>query len=113
MTNWLIVGLTVLWLPFAAAQALRDPTIPPPEAGLPSTQTDIRPEAVEQEPLSVVVRNGQSYVVWGSHLVAPGAILNGRRLEKITATEVWLRDGKQRLKVPRFESDIQIRPASP
>jgi hypothetical protein len=112
-----MLGVTVLWLPFATAQALRDPTIPPVEAGLqPAATSDesATPAALmEREGMAVVVRDGKSYVMRGSHLIAPGAMVDGKRLEKITETEIWLRDGKQRVKVPRFMPEIQIRPASP
>lgn len=112
-----LLGVTVLWLPFATAQALRDPTVPPMEAGLqPSITSDesgTPTTFLEREGMAVVVRDGKSYVMRGSHLIAPGAMVDGKRLEKITETEIWLRDGKQRVKVPRFMPEIQIRPASP
>lgn len=106
-----IVSTTVSTI--AIAQPLRDPTIPPGEAGSPTVDADATKSPIEREPMTVVVRNGKPYVMWGIHLLAPGAEIDGKRLEKITETEIWLRDGKQRLKVPRFMPDIQIRPASP
>lgn len=112
-----LLGVTVLWLPFATAQALRDPTVPPMEAGLQPSITSDESGApttfLEREGMTVVVRNGQSYVMRGSHLIALGTMVDGKRLEKITETEIWLRDGKQHIKVPRFMSDIQIRSAPP
>lgn len=106
------VLLLFFCVPFSTAQTLRDPTIPPAEAGL-QPAAEAAGTSPEREPMTVVMRNGKPYVMWGVHLLAPGATLDGKRLEKITETEIWLRDGKQRLKVPRFVSDIQIRPASP
>lgn len=114
MTQRITIGLAVLWLSFsaAAAQGLRDPTVPPVEAGLqtPSTAQPTNPIPIEDEGMVVVVRDGKPYLMQGSRLVAVGAVVDGKQLEKITETEIWFRNGKQRLKVPRFISEIQMHP---
>lgn len=111
MTQRITIGLAVLWLSFsAAAQGLRDPTVPPVEAGLQTPSMAQPTNPVETEGMVVVVRDGKPYLMQGSRLVAVGAMVDGKQLEKITETEIWFRNGKQRLKVPRFMSEIQMHP---
>lgn len=111
MMQRITIGLAVLWLSFsAAAQGLRDPTVPPVEAGLQTPSTAQPTNPVEAEGMVVVVRDGKPYLMQGSRLVAVGAVVDGKQLEKITETEIWFRNGKQRVKVPRFMSEIQMHP---
>jgi hypothetical protein len=67
----------------AQAQDQRDPTLPPAEI-----------------------------LVVGTRLVAPGQKVGAQRLERITETEIWMRDGKTLLKTPRF-AGIQRSVAAP
>jgi hypothetical protein len=50
----------------------------------------------------VIVREGQPYLVVGTRLYAQGQMLGAVRVERITETEVWLRDGKTLHKKPIF-----------
>jgi len=52
--------------------------------------------------MSVIVREGKSWLVVGTRLIAPGQKTVPWVLERITETEVWLRDGTQLRKVQRF-----------
>ncbi len=82
------------------AQSLRDPTLPPPEMGT----SPVTPPALGTfgTGAAVIVRDGKSYVVAGTRLYAPGQTVGTSRVERITETEVWLREGTVLRKVPRF-----------
>lgn len=83
----------VLTLPALCAQGARDPTLPPPDAGQ-GSQVVAHKVPVGPEPgLSMVVRDGIFYVVQGTRLVAQGQRLGEARIERISETEVWLRQG--------------------
>ena len=83
------------------AKALRDPTQAPAALDAAPQQT---PDAlpVGNEGLSVVVREGKALLVVGTRLVAPGQQIGNYRLERITETEVWLRNGTGLRKLARF-----------
>lgn len=85
------------------AQSLRDPTVPPAEAGLtvplPGGATS---SGMVPGPMTVIVRNGQPYLVVGSRLYAQGQKLGLARIERISETEVWLREGAVLRNVPQF-----------
>lgn len=108
------VHVLVTWGGLAAmavhGQEFRDPTTPPPEASaLPGAAAAPAPG------MAVVVQDGKPHLVVGTRLVALGQKVGNAKLERITETEVWLRDGKQLTKVPRF-SGIQrsvAKPAAP
>ncbi len=61
--------------------------------------------------MSVIVRNGRPYLVVGTRLYAAGEKLGQARIERITETEIWMREGGVRRKVPLFVG-IQRRAAS-
>ena len=99
----LLVGVTLLLDGvFAMAQVPRDPTVPPPElpAGPSGPMASASP--LGKEGVAVVVRDGKPFLVVGTRLYAPGQMVNAYRLVRITETEVWLREGKQLHKIPRF-----------
>lgn len=90
----------ILCLPLAA-QELRDPTLVPPEAGaVADGAASVSPPG--EEGMTVVVRNGKPFLAVGTRLYAPGQKVGALRLERITETEVWLREGGALRKVPRF-----------
>ena len=82
----------------ALGQIQRDPTLAPsvPVAGGAGDQ------AAAPAPMAVIVRDGRPYVVAGTRLVAQGQMLGGARVERISETEIWLREGKALRKIPRF-----------
>jgi len=104
----------------ALAQSSRDPTLPP-AAALPVQPASSAVGTAETlGPLSVIVRNGRSFVVMGTRLYAPGQMLGQARIERIAETEIWLREGKQLRKVQLFSgvtrrvaSGESINPARP
>jgi hypothetical protein len=52
--------------------------------------------------LSVIVRDGTPFVVMGTRLYAQGQLLGKVRIERISETEIWLREGKKIRKVQMF-----------
>jgi hypothetical protein len=50
----------------------------------------------------VIVRDGKAGLVQGTRVVFPGQKWGNSTLERITETEVWLRDGKTLRKLARF-----------
>jgi hypothetical protein len=83
----------VLTLPVLCAQGARDPTLQPPDAGLGSQVVPNNVPGGPEPSLSMVVRGGVFYVVQGTRLVAQGQKLGEARIERISETEVWLRQG--------------------
>lgn len=76
---------------------LRDPTIAP--------SAENRNPAPAGEPewatakISTIAVNGRPYVMVGSRLRGVGDKLGSAKIERITETEVWLRDGKNLKKI--------------
>ena len=104
----ILVGGLGLYFALVNAQE-RDPTMAPTDGASGSTVLPGAPGAVRQGS-NVIVRNGQPHLVVGTRLVAVGQKVGDARLERITETEIWLREGKQLTKVPRF-AGIQRSPA--
>lgn len=86
----------------ALAQAQRDPTVPPLSPVATAASAAERGKDTVDTPLAVIVRDGRSYVVVGGRLLAQGQMLGDARIERITETEIWLREGKLLRKVLRF-----------
>lgn len=59
---------------------------------------------------SVIVQNGKPFLVVGTRLFGVGQKVGNAKLARITETEIWLQEGKQITKVPRF-AGIQRRVA--
>ena len=83
----------------AAAQGLRDPTLPSWASG---SGGGAAPARGLQGPLSVLVVDGKHYLVVGTRLYAQGQQLGAARIERITETEVWLREGHNLRKISNF-----------
>ncbi len=52
--------------------------------------------------MTVIVRGDRTFLVVGTRLYAPGDNVGALRVERITETQVWLRDDKKLIKLPRF-----------
>ena len=74
------------------AQGLRDPTVPPPAAGLSTAPMESRVPDFGSDAFSVIVRDGRPYLVQGSLLYGQGQQIGQTRIERITETAVWLRE---------------------
>lgn len=99
----------------AWAQALRDPTQAPPEArpaAAASGATAGSAARAASDVVSVIIRDGQPYVASGTRLYRQGDILGQARIERITETEIWLRESGAVRKVPRF-AGVERRVALP
>ena len=88
----------------AAAQSRRDPTIPPFGSGMSDGRGGAGDASTRglRAPLSVIFVNGQFHLVVGTRLYAEGQKLGQARIERITETEVWLREGSGLRKVSNF-----------
>ncbi len=88
------------------AQSLRDPTLPPASVAPAVAGVAAQTAAVQTGALAVLVRNGTPYVVVGTRLYASGQKVGAARIERISETEVWLREAGVLHKVAVF-SGIQ------
>lgn len=115
-----VVGACVCmaWLP-AQGQDVRDPTIAPTEAGQTLGVAATAASPLGMDGMAVIVRNGNPYLVVGTRLYAPGQMVGKARLERITETEIWLREATGLRKIPRFAgiqrtaSAVDCKPATP
>ncbi|MBC7445859.1 MAG: hypothetical protein H7273_10400 [Polaromonas sp.] len=98
-----LIGVT-LFLAAAAnnAQTLRDPTLPPLVQTTGPTEATLSALSIGTAPPSIIVRDGRSYVVLGSHLYAQGHRYGDVRIERISETEVWFRERNVLYKISRF-----------
>ena len=94
---WMLGLVFSLQAPLGA-QSLRDPT-QPPGAGMGSAPASARAEA---QTWSVIVVDGRRHVATGTRLYAEGQMLGRARIERITETEIWLREGQALRKVPLY-----------
>jgi|CXWL01.1.fsa_nt_gi hypothetical protein len=110
-----LLGLAGGCLPGAVlhAQALRDPTVPPAGAVVADTVAIVDPGAPAAGAMSVIVRDGRPHLVVGSRLVAQGQTFGQTKIERISETEVWLREGATLRKVPMFTGVQRSRAAWP
>jgi len=97
--------------------AQRDPTLPPPAVAAPaaSAASDV-PAGLVLTPgaVSVLRRDGVSYLVLGTRVYAQGQSVGSTKIERISETEVWLLDNGTRRKMPLFEGIARhTAPASP
>jgi hypothetical protein len=84
--------LVSLFDSFAQAQALRDPTQPPVTETPAAPGTSSAASSVQTGGMAVLVRQGVPYLVVGTRLYASGQKVGQARIERITETEVWLRE---------------------
>ncbi len=98
------LGLAVLVSAQALAQqppALRDPTRMP-HAPLPvRSGADHGPKEPDMA-MAVLFADGKPFVMQGSRLYGVGDKMGAVRIERITESEVWLRDGKELRKVSLY-----------
>ncbi len=80
-----------LALPPLSAQGARDPTLPPTDSGLVAQAPSKNAPQAPEGSLSIVVRDGTFFVVQGTRLLAQGQKLGEARIERISETEIWLR----------------------
>lgn len=83
----------------ASAQALRDPTVPPLGGG--AGTTTAKPRA-SQGSWPVIVVDGKAHVAVGTRLYAEGDLLGKAVIERISETEIWLREGRELRKIQNY-----------
>lgn len=94
------------------AQDARDPTVPPLAAHAEAAPQGAARPPLDANGLSVIVRDGKPGLVVGTRVVMPGQRVGALTLERITETEVWLRDGKDVRKLSRFSGIERSDPAA-
>ena len=107
----LLVSVTLFPRP-VVAQGLRDPTLPPLEAGLGSNAATEPLNGPTPGPMTLIVRNGCPYLVLGTRLYAEGQKMGEARIERLSETEVWLREGGVLRKLPQF-AGVERRTVAP
>jgi hypothetical protein len=100
--SWLMGIAMFFSFSWVDAQSLRDPTLPPAEAGLADPALGGNSSGAEPGTMTVIVRNGHPYLVVGTRLYAQGQKLGQARIERISETEIWLREGGVLRKVSQF-----------
>lgn len=99
----------------AQAQSQRDPTQPPislfPSASGGSASASVRADT-DRKATTLVVIDGQPHYSAGGRLYAQGQKMGQSRVERITETEVWLRQGDKLIKISVF-SGVQRRAIDP
>jgi len=84
------------------AQALRDPTVAPAVVSSPEPGSASEATVLETGRVSVLLRDGVPYLVLGTRLYAVGQHIGRLTIERVTETEVWLREDGILRKVPVF-----------
>lgn len=108
----MLMGLPLFFSPGqAGAQNRRDPTLPPAQSGVAGAASSGKFLSVDTGALSIIVRDGRPHLAVGMRLYAQGEKLGNARIERISETEVWFREGGVLYKVPRF-AGIQRRTSS-
>ena len=105
--GWVIVGYIGVGAGPANAQNLRDPTVAPAEAGFVTPESSQNSTLVDTGATAIVVREGRSYVVIGTRLYASGQQLGSARIERISETEIWLRENGVLRKVPHYAGVVR------
>lgn len=94
-----LLGLVCLLHLPSQAQSLRDPTQPPGAGVSGGASANSRGDAPTW---SVIVVDGKRHVATGTRLYAEGQMLGRARIERITETDIWLREGQSLRKVPLY-----------
>jgi hypothetical protein len=92
------------------AQTLRDPTVAPSSVAVPAQPKSDVAGKYDSKVLSVMVVDGRPFVMAGSRLYAQGDKLGQATVERISETQIWLREGKQLRKIDLY-SGVRRQPA--
>jgi len=99
------------------AQTLRDPTLAPAAARATGDATataaaKANPLPIDSGNVAVLVRDGTPYLVLGTRLFATGQQVGTARIERITESEIWLREAGKLNKIKVYQG-VERRPAVP
>ena len=95
---------TVMPAAAQSAPSLRDPMVPPLSIARPAANPgafDVAPEP-PPAPQQLLTVNGKRYVVDGRRRLGVGDALGGTRIERITDSAVWVRDGNTVTRLPFY-----------
>jgi hypothetical protein len=110
--GWIMVISLFFAFNLVAGQSLRDPTFPPQETARPDPGSPGTSPGIEFDGMTIIVRNGRAHLVIGSQFYTQGDKIGEARIERITETEIWLREGDVLRKVSKFPG-IQRRAVTP
>ena len=120
-----VFGLAWLCAKAVPAQGLRDPTAPPaldrpvaPVATPVAAASGAARSAGTTGAMGIIVRDGKPKIMQGTRLYGVGELLGAARIECITETQVWLREGGELRKLDQFngivrQADPPPRPPAP
>ncbi len=102
----LALAMSTMALPASAqnATALRDPMVPPLAIARPATSpgsVEVAPEP-PPTPQQLLTVDGRRYVVDGRRRLGVGDALGGTRIERITDSAVWVREGNTVTRLPFY-----------
>jgi hypothetical protein len=110
--GWIMVISLFFAFNLVAGQSLRDPTLPPQETARPESASPGTSLGIEFDGMTTIVRNGRPHLVIGSQFYTQGDKIGEARIERITETEIWLREGDVLRKISKFPG-IQRRAVTP
>ena len=102
---WRALCMAMAMLLCGSALAQRDPTRAPEidatarMSGAPKSKA--APDLGDLG-LTLLVREGTPYLASGTRLYAVGQTVGAYKIERIAESEIWLRNGKELHKIPRF-----------
>ncbi len=117
MKRWtlsLLVAVAALAAASMRAQTLRDPTLAPAAAHATGDAVAVvKPNSlpVDTGKVAVLVRDGTPYLVLGTRLFATGQQVGAARIERITESEIWLREAGKLNKIKVYQG-VERRPAA-
>jgi len=99
---WLFAAL--LALPCVAQELTRDPTRMPGAATPSGSESNVAQRSLPLLPgeFAVLMRGGVLHLVVDARLYSVGQSIGGARIERLSETEVWLRDAAGLHKLPVF-----------
>jgi len=102
----LAIATTALPAAAHSAPTLRDPMVPPLAIARPAAATGSLEDAPQPTPTpqQLLTINGQRYVVDGRRRLGVGDALGSTRIERITDSAVWVRDGNTVTRLPFYGS---------
>lgn len=101
-----VLGIALTAMPAAAqnAPALRDPRVPPLAIARPAVNAGavVAAPAPPPTPQQMLTVNGRRDLVDGRRRLGAGGALGGTRIERITDSAVWVRDGNTVTRLPLY-----------
>lgn len=98
----LAIASTALPASAQNAPGLRDPMVPPLAIARPAaSQAEVAPEP-PPTPRQLLTVDGKRYVVDGRRRLGVGDALGGTRIERITDSAVWVREGNTVTRLPFY-----------